>query len=365
MLVKLPDNVDILIDGGNNWYGDDIVTYLNSQNVDDIEYLIATHPDADHIDGLVEVLKAFEVKNVYAPDVSHTTKTYNDFVLEVRKEGTYIKTAKAGITLINPALAAVIGYPSFSNVFFVGPVKEYGKDLNSWSAVMKMNFGNSTFLFAGDAERISEMDMIDNNIPLKADVLKVGHHGSSSSTSQEFLKEVNPKYAIISVGKNNNYGHPSQEVLERLEKHKVDLFRTDLQGVIISISEGNKINFNVEPINTVNLIEDIQESEQQKYSILITNLDVFNEKVTICNKTDEDVDLTGWVLVSEVGSQKFNFPDGYILKAGECVNILSGRNAIEEPPTNFKWTGAYIWNNDGDTAALYDNEGALISRVEF
>lgn len=99
----------------------------------------------------------------------------------------------------------------------------------------------------------------------------------------EVLKEVNPKYAVISVGKNNNYGHPSQEVFERLETHKVDLFRTDLQGVIISISDGNKINFNVEPINAVNLIEDIQESEQQKYSILITNLDVFNEKVTICN----------------------------------------------------------------------------------
>ncbi len=90
-----------------------------------------------------------------------------------------------------------------------------------------------------------------------------------------------------------------------------------------------------------------------------------DEKVTICNKTDEDVDLTGWVLVSEVGNQKFHFPDGYILKAEECVNILSGRNAIDEPPTNLKWTGAYIWNNDGDIAALYNAKGTLISRVEF
>jgi hypothetical protein len=146
---------------------------------------------------------------------------------------------------------------------------------------------------------------------------------------------------------------------------KVDLFRTDLQGHIIAISDGNKINFNVEPINIVNLMEDAQESTPQKTSILITYLDVSDEKVTICNNTDIDVDLTGWVLVSEVGNQKFNFPDGYILKAGKCVNILSGRNAIDEPPTNLKWTGAYIWNNDSDIAALYDAEGVLLSRVEF
>jgi len=363
--IKLPNNVDILIDGGNNWYGDDVVTYLKSQNVDDIEYMIATHPDADHIGGLDDVLKAFEVVNVYAPEVPHTTKTYNDFVLEVRNEGTYIKTAKAGITLINTALAAVIGCPSFSNLFFLGPVKNYGTDLNSWSAVMKLDFGNSSFLFTGDADRISEKDMIDNGMSLKADVLKVGHHGSDSSTSQEFLKEVNPKYAVISVGKNNNYGHPAQEVLVKLEKYKVDLFRTDLQEHIIAVSDGNKLNFNVEPINTTNLMEDSQKPEQQKTSILITSLDVFDEKVTICNNTDEDVDLTGWVLISEVGNQKFNFPDGYILKAGECVNILSGRNAIDEPPANLKWTGAYVWNNNEDIAALYDDEGTLISRVEF
>jgi len=363
--IKLPNNVDILIDGGNNWYGDDVVTYLKSQDVDDIEYLIATHPDADHIGGLDDVLKAFEVENVYAPDVSHTTKTYNDFVLEVRNEGTYIKTTKAGMTLINSALAAVIGCPSFSIVYFLGPVKNYGTDLNSWSAVMKLDFGNSSYLFTGDADRISEKDMIDNGMFLKADVLKVGHHGSYSSTSKEFLKEVSPKYAVISVGKNNNYGHPAQEVLERLEMYKVDLFRTDLQGHIIAISDGNKINFNVEPINTVNLMEDAQESAPQKTSILITNLDVSDEKVTICNNTDEDVDLTGWVLVSEVGNQKFNFPDGYVLRVGECVNILSGRNAIDEPPVNLKWTGVYIWNNDSDIAVLYDAEGTLISRLEF
>ncbi|KUK80215.1 MAG: Beta-lactamase domain protein [Petrotoga mobilis] len=363
--IKLPNNVDILIDGGNNWYGDDVVTYLKSQDVDDIEYLIATHPDADHIGGLDDVLKAFEVENVYAPDVSHTTKTYNDFVLEVRNEGTYIKTTKAGMTLINSALAAVIGCPSFSIVYFLGPVKNYGTDLNSWSAVMKLDFGNSSYLFTGDADRISEKDMIDNGMFLKADVLKVGHHGSYSSTSKEFLKEVSPKYAVISVGKNNNYGHPAQEILEGLEMYKVDLFRTDLQGHIIAISDGNKINFNVEPINTVNLMEDAQESAPQKTSILITNLDVSDEKVTICNNTDEDVDLTGWVLVSEVGNQKFNFPDGYVLRVGECVNILSGRNAIDEPPVNLKWTGVYIWNNDSDIAVLYDAEGTLISRLEF
>jgi len=361
--IKLPNNVDILIDGGNNWYGDEVVAYLKSQDVDDIEYMIATHPDADHIGGLDEVLKAFDIENVYAPNVSHTTKTYYDFILGVRNERTYIKTAKAGITLINSALAAAIGCPSLSNVFFLGPVNDYGKDLNSWSAVLKLDFGISSFLFTGDADRISEKDMIDNGMFLKADVLKVGHHGSNSSTSQEFLKEVDPKYAVISVDKNNNYGHPTQEVLKSLETYKVDLFRTDLQRNIVSISDGEKINFNVLPTNTIDLIGDSHESEPQKASILITNLDLSGEKVTICNNTEKDVDLTGWILVSEVGNQKYNFPGVYILKAGECVNIVSGRKAKNEPPNNLKWTGAYMWNDDVDVAALYDSKGTLISKV--
>lgn len=237
--IKAPNGDDIVIDGGRN--GDKVVSYLKKQKVKDIEVLISTHPDADHMGGLDEILKAYKVKSVYAPKVSHTTKVYKDFLTAVKKEKVKIKTAKKGVTIPIKGVKAQ----------FIAPVKSYSQsDLNDWSAVLRLTYGKKSFLFTGDAETKSEKDMINSKQTVKADVLKVGHHGAKNSTSSSFLKKVKPTYAVISVGKGNSYGHPTSTVLNRLKNSKVNVFRTDKQGSIVAKTDGKKITFNTKPVTT-------------------------------------------------------------------------------------------------------------------
>ncbi|MGG3282725.1 MBL fold metallo-hydrolase [Paenibacillus solani] len=232
-LIRTPKGQHVLIDGGDNHKGDDVVAYLKQLGVKNLDAIIATHPDADHIGGLDMVIDAIPVKSVYAPRVSHTTNTYQDFLLAVKNRGLKIKTAKAGLTLPLDGITAE----------FVAPVAEYGKDLNAWSAVLRVQHGNTSFLFTGDAETRSEKDMLEHSKLLHADVLKVGHHGSDTSTLQKFLEAVNPKYAVISAGKDNKYGHPKAAIVNRLKRAKVTVYRTDTQGTITAISDGKNIKF--------------------------------------------------------------------------------------------------------------------------
>ncbi|WP_371742829.1 ComEC/Rec2 family competence protein [Exiguobacterium sp. s57] len=227
--IKMPSGEDVIIDGGNKGKGDAIVAYLKKQKVDDIEVLISTHPDADHIGGLDEILDAYRVENIYAPKVKHTTQAYKDFLQAVKREGKTIKTAQMGVSLPIKGVSAK----------FVGPVKSYSNsDLNNWSAVLHVTYKKNTFLFTGDAEHVSEKDMMAKKQTLRADVLKVGHHGAKTSTSSTFLNTVKPKHAIISVGK-NSYGHPTSEVVTNLKRQKVNTLRTDINGTIIITGNGS------------------------------------------------------------------------------------------------------------------------------
>lgn len=232
-LIRTPKDQYILIDGGDNNQGKNVVKYLESLGVKTLDVMIATHPDADHIGGLDDVLKAVDVKSVYAPKVSHTTDTYKDFLAAVKAEGRTIKSVTKGMTIPLTDIEAT----------FLAPINTYGDDdLNNWSAVLKVTYKNNSFLFSGDAELESENDMLADGASLKADVLKVGHHGSTSSTSKSFIDAIKPKYAIISVGK-NNYGHPNSGILARLTNVKATTYRTDQKGTITAISDGTKITF--------------------------------------------------------------------------------------------------------------------------
>jgi beta-lactamase superfamily II metal-dependent hydrolase len=232
--IKTPNGDDILIDAGNKGKGDAVVAYLKKLKVDDIEVLISTHPDADHVGGLDEVINAFKVENIFASKVSHTTQAYKDFLLAVKNKKLTIKSAKVGVVL--PLADKSI------KAKFVAPVKDYNKsDLNNWSAVLHVSYNKNNFLFMADAETLAEKDMLAMKQIGKVDVLKVGHHGSKESTTAAFLNVAKPTYSFISVGAKNQYKHPTMETLNRLKAIKSTVYRTDQKGNITVTSDGTKL----------------------------------------------------------------------------------------------------------------------------
>ncbi len=225
------DNQTMLIDAANNNDGRAIVDYLKNQGIKKLDYVIGTHPDADHVGGLDTVINSLDVGKVYLPKKQNNTKTFEDVLLAISNKGLKISAPKLGtkITLGSAVLT------------ILGPINYYDDDNNNNSIVIRAVHGQNSFLFTGDAELQEEQDLMEAGEDLSATVLKVGHHGSSSSTSRSFLEKVNPKYAIISCGAGNKYGHPHQETMTYLDMYQVKVYRTDLQQTIIMKSDGNKL----------------------------------------------------------------------------------------------------------------------------
>jgi len=178
------------------------------------------------------VTECFEIGTVYMPDAVSSSATYLDFLNSLKRHGVTVKKAKSGIEFSEGEV----------KVEFLGPVSEEYEDLNNYSAVVKVTYGKNSFLFTGDAEELVETELLQSGADLKADVLKVGHHGSDSSSCDAFLAAVDPKFAVISCGKGNDYGHPHKEVLERLKKTDAEIFRTDINGDITLVSDGTEVN---------------------------------------------------------------------------------------------------------------------------
>lgn len=227
----------MLIDAGNNGDGSKIVNYIKKQGFNKLDYVIFTHPHADHIGGAVDVVNSFEIGKIIMPKVEHTTQTYENLLLAIKSKG-------LKITFPNPGDEYSLGSAKFK---ILAPNSLSYKDLNDYSVVTRLTFGETSFLFTGDAESVSENEILSKGFDIKSDVLKVGHHGSSSSTSQAFLDKVAPKYAIIMVGANNTYGHPHQETMEKLKTKGIIVYRTDENGTIVATSDGSKITFNTQP----------------------------------------------------------------------------------------------------------------------
>lgn len=193
----------MLIDAGDNSEGTAVQSYLDSQNVEKIDYAIGTHPDADHIGGLDVVVYKFDCKKVFMPDVTSDTKTYDDVVQALKSKNQKAQAPKLGKTYS-------LGDATFT---IIAPVKDYGDDTNDWSIGILLQYGKNRFLFTGDAAKQAEDDMIDTGEDLSADVYKASHHGSKTGSSDDFLDKVSPAYAVISCGEGNKYGHPSAQTL--------------------------------------------------------------------------------------------------------------------------------------------------------
>lgn len=229
IFIQLPNNETMLIDAGEAYKSDNVINYLNNLGITKIDYVIGTHPHTDHIGGLEEVINTFDIGSIYMPRASSTSKTYEDLLTTISSKGLKVKTAKSGVVVLDE---------DNLKLEFIAPNSDSYSELNNYSAVLKLTYLDNTFLFMGDAETLSE-DEITNEI--KADVIKVGHHGSDSSSSLEFVKKVSPEYAIIMVGEGNSYNHPYQSIIDRYESVGAKVLRTDLDGNIICDCDGSTV----------------------------------------------------------------------------------------------------------------------------
>lgn len=228
------NNRNLLIDSGPSSSRKDLLDYLERLNIKKFDYIIATHPHEDHIGNMDTIIKRYNIGNFYSPKVITSSTTFENMISALVDKNLKINVLKKGVKGID------LGENTEIEVF--SPLENISSDnLNDYSPIIKITFFNNSFLFTGDAETSTEDIVLSQNNNLNCDILKVGHHGSSTSTSPDFLISANPSVAIISVGKNNSYGHPTSETLSRLNYFNIKTIRTDINGTVIAISDGKNI----------------------------------------------------------------------------------------------------------------------------
>ena len=229
------DGHAMLIDGGNAEDSDLVYSYLERHGVKHLDYMVASHAHEDHIGGLSGALNYATVGTAFCPVTEYSSKVFQSMVK-------YLDDQEKVLTVPEPGDRFTLGS---AWVEILGPVKEYD-DTNDTSIVLRIDYGETSFLFTGDMETGAEQDLMESGADVRATVLKAGHHGSDTSTSYQFLREVMPKYTVISVGEGNSYGHPSEEVLSRFRDAGTEVYRTDMQGHIIAVSDGKTVAFHTE-----------------------------------------------------------------------------------------------------------------------
>lgn len=236
--IELPNGECMLIDAGESGSGTYIADYISDLGYDTIDYLVATHPHSDHIGGMTTIIETFDIENIFMPKVSTNTVTYQE-LLEVISDKEYkIKTAEAGVYVVDDGELCIK---------LIAPVRDYA-DLNNASAVIKIEYKEIGLLFMGDAEILAENDIY---LDVDCDVIKVGHHGSDTSSGNGFIERTHARYAVISVGEGNSYGHPDNEVIKRWEASGAKIYRTDKLGTITVTTDGYGIEIKTEEDVTV------------------------------------------------------------------------------------------------------------------
>jgi len=234
IFIELPNNETMLIDAAESYQSENIINYLKNLNYQKINYVIGTHPHTDHIGGLKDIINTFEIGKIYMPKVVSTTKTYESLLMAIKDKNLKINTAKAGTSIIDTDALKI-------NI--LAPTNSTYTELNNYSVVTKITYGTTKFLFMGDAEKLSENEIKEN---VTADVIKIGHHGSNTSSSIDFIKKVNAKYGIISVGLKNKYNLPKEETITNWEKSGTKIYLTSTNGTIRASSDGTNIKIESE-----------------------------------------------------------------------------------------------------------------------
>ena len=303
----------LLYDGGPRSASSYVVSYLQEKKIDEINYLISSHYDEDHVSGLIGCLSAFQVDQVIGADYVHDSSLYDSFVNEVTEQG---------LEISHPAVGTE--YTFGSGKFVILSPREISKESNANSVAIKLINGNNSFIFTGDADHNSEADMVASGIDLKCDVLSVGHHGSATATSWDFLQETIPEFAVISCGADNMYGHPDADTMEKLYDMEIQVYRTDEQGTIVASSDGDFISWNMDPCNDYTAGDGSPvEAEEQGFAALYKEESESAAGAETLAEDSADIESQEeMVWISATGSKYHSIPD--------CGNMNPDK-AYQEP----------------------------------
>ena len=398
------DGKTILIDAGEIGMGDRVVGNLKALGVTRIDLLVATHPHSDHVGGMQEVLAAFPVGQVLDSGLPHTSSTYEHFLETVDRKNIPYRVAEQGQTIdFDPVVRVLVLSP---------PAHQSADDINGNSIVLRISYGTIDFLMTGDLEAEGEDALIHSGYPIDAEILKIGHHGSSSSTSPAIIARVRPELGVITAGVDNPYGHPHRETLELLKESRVRVYRTDRDGTVVIRTDGLSYSVKTEtdyagiwnatptrkiiPVNqdftipTLPILEPVplpsitlppvpvnftipvplpafpQIGNASSISFSATQFDapgddrqnLNGEWVQISNTGNDTVFIAGWVLSDKGRNTGYIFPAIYLVP-GESITIYSGSGVMNNTAL-FMGKTEPVWGNNGDTAVLKDGRGTVI-----
>lgn len=349
IFIQSPNGKTMLIDGGVKGAGKEIVAYLRSLNVGTLDYVVATHPDADHIGGLIPVLNSISIKNFVDSGKVHTSQTFEEMLTLINDKNIPYIVPEIGDTLaLDDALQIdVLAADAASS------------DNNEASIVLRVAYGDISFLLTGDAGIAMEKEMMARG-DVQATILKAGHHGSNTSSSPSFIEAVYPQATILSYGQNNKYGHPHVEVLAGLEAVGSDVYATAEAGTIVVKTDGAVYEIGAPQFTGIGATSSI--APPTSGGIHILSKDLQGEIVAIQNNRDVDVPLAGWQLISVEGNQVYDFPN-ITLKSGKTIYVTSGSEA-KVGSTYLEWTKKQIWLNTGDAAQLINAKGEIVSELD-